>query len=91
MEAKLADRIARADALLERWLRDYTGAVAWSDINLATENVVLCQNALYHLRDVQHGNECTCNPAGGDMCQFCWRKRQYNKFMEQCSEQEKEK
>lgn len=82
MEAKLADAIARADNLLEKWLHDNTGAILFGEVNDATEYVVLVQNALYHLRDVQHGNDCTCNPAGGDMCQFCWHERQYKKFID---------
>lgn len=88
MEAVVADAVAYADNLLEKWLRDQTGTIRWDAIDKANEYVVLVQNALYHLRDVRHGNDCTCNPAGGDMCVFCWRERQYKKFMEQCSEGE---
>ena len=91
MEVKLADRIARADTLVERYLKDYTGAVTWADIEKVTEDVVLCQNALYYLRDVEHGNDCTCSQDVNAVseCRFCYLKHRYDQFMmEQCSKGE---
>jgi len=88
MEEQLADAIARADALLEKWLHDSTGTILFSEVNTANEYVVLVQDALYHLRDLQHGRDCTCDPTGGNMCSFCWHERQYKKYMQQCCEKE---
>lgn len=89
MEDKLADAIARADDLLERWLHDQTGSILFSEIEAANEHVILVQDALYYLLDVWHGNDCTCTPLSAT-CQFCRLHSRYKKYMEQCSENKKE-
>lgn len=86
MEVKLFDYIARADSLLDKWMQDQTGDITWEEIETATERVVLCQNALYYLKELEHGNDCTCLPTDVSICRFCYLSKQYTQFMEQCSE-----
>jgi hypothetical protein len=90
MEAKLADYIARADNLLDKWMDDQTGTITWYEVNTATERATLCQNALYYLRELKYGNDCTCQPNDVSICRFCYLSKQYTQFMEQCSEPEQE-
>ena len=82
MELRLAELEKESDDLLEAWLHDPTGTITMASVEASCEHYNMAQNALYHLRDLQNGNDCTCDPTGGAMCTFCYRQKQYNQFME---------
>jgi hypothetical protein len=81
LEIKLDEAIARADELLERWMSDHTGAILFSEVEEANERILLVQDALFYLRELRDGNDCTCTPIG-DACRFCQLYNRYKEYLE---------
>ena len=78
MEEKLAELEQIADAKVEARLKDEDSGITLAEILNACEDVVLAQSALRYLRMKHHGNKCTCDD---DICNFCWHKSMYDKFL----------
>jgi len=80
LEIKLDEAIANADELLERWMNDHTGAILFSEVEEANERILLVQDALFYLRELRDGNDCTCTI--GDACRFCQLYNRYKEYLE---------
>ena len=88
LEIKLDEAIARADELLERWMSDHTGAILFSEVEEANERILLVQDALFYLRELRDGNDCTCTI--GDACRFCRLYNRYKEYIAMEAEKEEE-